>query len=299
MAPRLLLGTTLAGALLAGCSPGPATPTGLRVVSTVTQVSALARAVGGDRIALTALLTPRDDPHEYEMKPEQVSRLQGARLVLLSGAGVDRWMEQGLAAAGVAGRALDLSRAVRLRPGAGGGVDPHWWYDPGNAAAAADSIASALAGADPANGEVYRQNAESLRSRLQGADAAIHGLIDPVPVERRLLVANHDAFNYFLARYGITLVGDVVPSTDSIQAVRPADIARLVQAIRDRHVCAVFTETTLDPKLAAQIAGEAHVIVFDGRLYGDAIGEPGTRGETLEGALVENARLMAAAFRSC
>jgi hypothetical protein len=85
-----------------------------------------------------------------------------------------------------------------------------------------------------------------------------------VPPERRLFVANHDAFGYFLARYGITLVGDVVPSTDFLAAVRPA-----------------------------------HVAVVDGKLFADAIGDPGTPGGTLEGALVQNARVMAAGFTSC
>jgi zinc/manganese transport system substrate-binding protein len=109
-------------------------------------------------------------------------------------------------------------------------------------------------------------------------------------------VANHDAFNYFLARYNITLVGDIIPSTDSIQAVRPADVTRLVNAIKQRHVCAIFTETTIDTKLARQIAGEAKVKVYDGKLYGDAIDDPGKPGGTLEGALVSNGQLMAGAF---
>jgi ABC-type Zn uptake system ZnuABC Zn-binding protein ZnuA len=61
-------------------------------------------------------------------------------------------------------------------------------------------------------------------------------------------------------------------------------------------VCAIFTETTIDTKLARQIAGEAKVKVYDGKLYGDAIDDPGKPGGTLEGALVSNGQLMAGAF---
>ena len=275
---------------------------GLRVISSVTQVSALVRAVGGDRVRLTPLLTSRDDPHQFEMRPEQVSRLSQARVVFASGAGADRWLETAAASAGVSARMVRLSDRVRLRRGTGvdaSGPDPHWWYDVDNAAAATDAIAAALTAADPAGGDVYHANAAAEKQRLADADGRIHTLIDPVPPERRLFVANHDAFNYFLDRYGIKLVGDIIPSTDGVSAVRPADVAALVAAIRTLHVCAVFTETTIDSRLAAQIASEGHVKVFAGSLYGDAIGDPGSEGATLERALVHNARLMASAFGSC
>ena len=295
----LLLATVLMIPTLA-CAPStPATRGGLAVVSTVTQVSALARAVGGDRIALTALLTSRDDPHQYDLKPDQVTSLIGARVILLSGAGLDKWMNRGLQAAGAASRAVDLSASVKLRQSEAEGTDPHWWYDTDNASAAVDRIAQAFGAADPTSAAVYRSNAASAKRQLAATDRQIHALIDPIPAAKRLFVANHDAFSYFLERYQITLVGDIVPSTDSIQAVRPADIAHLVGAIRAKHVCAIFTETTIDPKLAAQVAGEARVKVVAGKLFGDSIGDPGGPGGRLDQALLSNARLMAEAFTSC
>jgi ABC-type Zn uptake system ZnuABC Zn-binding protein ZnuA len=271
------------------------------VVSTLTQVSALVRSVGGDRIALTPLLRPADDPHAYELKPVQVTSLAGAAVIFESGVQIDKWLDRGVEAAGVRDRVIDLSQSVRLRQatGADAGPDPHWWYDADNARAAIGAIASALERVDPASRDVYERNAAAERQRLDAADRDVHRAIDPIPPARRLFVANHDAFGYFLDRYGITLVGDIVPSTDSMAAVRPADIAHLVADIQRRHVCAIFTETTIDPRLAEQIGAESKAKVYDGRLYGDAIGEPGGPGGTLESALVRNGRLMAAAFTSC
>lgn len=294
----------IAGVLwLTACSGLPAAFSGKpAVITTVTQVSALVRAVGGDRIELSALLTAKDDPHDYEIKPDQVSKLGKARLIFKSGVDIDKWIDKGADAAKVKDRVRDLSQSVTLREATGQGEkgkDPHWWYDIENAKKAAGAIASALTAADSAGQDTYEKNAADLSRRLDDADRQIHGLLDPIPAARQLFVANHDAFNYFLARYGVTLVGDIVPSTDSIAAVRPADITRLVQQIKAKRVCAVFTETTIDPKLAKQIADEARVKVYDGKLYGDAIGDPGSPGETLEGALTRNAQLMADAFKSC
>lgn len=267
-----------------------------KVLTTVTQVSALVRAVGGDCVDLTALLKPTDDPHAYEMKPADVGALSSAKLIFKSGAGIDKWIDKSIASAAPNTPTQDLSKAVKLRQSSEGD-DPHWWYDVDNAKAAADAIATQLGTVDSANKDTYTKNATALKGRLDGADKQVHSLIDPIDPAKRLFVANHDAFNYFLARYSITLVGDIIPSTDTLSAVKPADTAKLIADIKSKGVKAIFTETTLDSGVANQIAQETGAKVYDGKLYGDAIGDAGSDGATLEGALVHNAQAMAAAFK--
>jgi ABC-type Zn uptake system ZnuABC Zn-binding protein ZnuA len=301
---RLLVLSAVAATALAAC--GSSTSTGstasscpkTKVLTTVTQVSALVRAVGGDCVDLTALLRPTDDPHGYEMKPADVGALSSAKLVVKSGAGIDKWIDKSIEAAAPSTPVLDLgaSGGVKLRKG-DEGDDPHWWYDVDNAKAAADAIAAKMAGVDPANKDSYMRNASAVKGRLDDADKQIRALIDPIDPARRLFVANHDAFNYFLARYNITLVGDIIPSTDTLSAIRPADTAKLIASIKAKGVKAIFTETTLDTGVANQIASETGVKVYDGKLYGDAIGDPGSDGATLEGALVHNGQAMAVAFK--
>ncbi|MGB2940007.1 MAG: metal ABC transporter substrate-binding protein [Candidatus Dormiibacterota bacterium] len=268
------------------------------MLTTVTQVSALVRAVGGDCVDLTALLRPSDDPHAYEMKPADVAALSSAKVVFKSGAGIDKWIDKSIDSAAPNTPAVDLSQVggVKLRKG-DEGDDPHWWYDVDNAKAAADAVAAKLGGIDSANKDTYIRNATALRGRLDDADKQVHALIDPIDPSKRLFVANHDAFNYFLARYNITLVGDIIPSTDTLSAIRPADTAKLIADIKSKGVKAIFTETTLDSGVAAQVARETGAKVYDGKLFGDAIGDPGSDGATLEGALVHNGQAMAAAFK--
>ena len=79
--------------------------------------------------------------------------------------------------------------------------------------------------------------------------------------------------------------------------MRPADTAKLIAEIRTRHVRAIFTETTLAGNLAQQIAAESGARVFDGKLYGDAIGWARVGGETLEGAIVHDGTVMADGFK--
>jgi zinc/manganese transport system substrate-binding protein len=76
---------------LAGC--GAVSSTGdsgrLRVVATTTQLGDLTRAVGGDAVDVHQLLRANTDPHEYEPRPSDVVAAAGARVVFLSGDGLD------------------------------------------------------------------------------------------------------------------------------------------------------------------------------------------------------------------
>jgi zinc/manganese transport system substrate-binding protein/manganese/iron transport system substrate-binding protein len=299
---RFLVLIAIAATGLVGCASSTSSSSSssgcqkIKVLTTVTQVSALVRAVGADCVDLTALLRPTDDPHAYEMKPADVGALSSARIIFKSGAGIDKWIDKSITAAAPNTPTVDLSTSVKLRQSSEGD-DPHWWYDVDNAKAAADAIAAQLGKMDPANKDTYTKNATALKGRLDDADKQVHALIDPIDPSKRLFVANHDAFNYFLARYNITLVGDIIPSTDTLSAVKPADTAKLITDIKSKGVKAIFTETTLDSGVASQIARETGAKVFDGKLYGDAIGDAGSDGATLEGALVHNGQAMASAFK--
>jgi ABC-type Zn uptake system ZnuABC Zn-binding protein ZnuA len=100
-----------------------------------------------------------------------------------------------------------------------------------------------------------------------------------VPVAERKLVTNHDAFAYFAAHYDITVLGSVLDSLSTTAQPSAQDIAGLVKKIRAAHVKAIFTESSINPKLEQQIAGEAGVKVY-ANLYGDTLGPAGSKGAT-------------------
>ena len=122
----------------------------------------------------------------------------------------------------------------------------------------------------------------------------LSAVIAQVPVDQRLLVTNHDAFTYFLDAYDITFVGSIIPSFDDNAEPSAAEIDELVANIRSTGVLAVFSEASLSPKAAETIANEAGVTVYSGddALYGDALGAPGSDGETYLGSQIHNARLI-------
>jgi ABC-type Zn uptake system ZnuABC Zn-binding protein ZnuA len=108
-------------------------------------------------------------------------------------------------------------------------------------------------------------------------------------------VTSHDAFNYFAKRYGIEVVGAIIPSQSTEAQPSAGDVARLVKQVRDEHVRAIFLESSVNPKLAKAVAKQAGVI-GNLELYGDTLGPAGSPGSTYLGMELANANAMMRGF---
>jgi ABC-type Zn uptake system ZnuABC Zn-binding protein ZnuA/ABC-type Mn2+/Zn2+ transport system permease subunit len=274
-------------ALLAGCGTdvGGAAPGQAKVVATTTQIGDFARAVGGDRAKVVQLLQPNTDPHDYEPRPSDVRETADADVVLLSGDELDHWMGQVVESAGGDPAIVDLGAREPVKlPGESTGpeasrYDPHWWHDPRNAQAAVIAIRDALTKANPEARDVYARNADAYLAKLRALDRGIASCMDRVPPDERKLVTDHDAFGYFAHRYGITVVGAVIPSQTTQAQPSAGDVARLTRLIRREGVKAVFPESSVNPKLAKAIARQTGA-TSDHELYGDTLGPKGSSGAT-------------------
>lgn len=144
-----------------------------------------------------------------------------------------------------------------------GTCDPHVWLDLHNVMYWTMLIRDTLIEADPANAETYTSNAAAYLDEL---DTLAHDFIVPmvesVPEENRILVTNHDAFGYFAAHYGFEVVGTVIPSGSTLAEPSTADVAALIDTIREANVPAIFAETTVNTSLADQIAEETGATIY-------------------------------------
>jgi ABC-type Zn uptake system ZnuABC Zn-binding protein ZnuA len=291
-----LLAALLAALVVAGCSASGGGAAGdpdgggrLRVVATTTQVADLAANVGGDRVRVTSLLKPNLDAHDYEPSPADIDAIAHADLVLENGVGLESWLHDTIASSGFRGPVVDTSQGVRLRQ-VGGAADPHIWQNPRNAQRMAATIEHALAAAEPADARAFQANLDAYTTQLQALDAEVQRQIDSLANKK--LVTNHDAFGYYIDRYGLQFVGSVIPSFDTSAELSGRDVRDLVAKIKATKVRAVFSETSLPPKTAETIAREAGVRVVEGEdaLYGDSLGPPGSDGDTYLKMLRHNTR---------
>ncbi len=257
----------------------------VKVVATTTQLGDIVREVGGRAAAVTQILRPNNNPHEYDPRPGDVEASVGAKVVFESGDGLDRWMAKIVADAGGDPVVVTLSSSnVDRVPGQSSGseasrYDPHWWHDPRNVEAAIPVIRDALTRANPGARATYAANAAAYVKQVRALDAGIRRCIATVPVAQRKLVTDHDAFGYFAKRYGIAIVGAVIPSQTTDAQSSAGSVAQLVDTIRREHVKAVFPETSVNAKLARAIASETGASPGHA-LYGDTLGPQGSPGAT-------------------
>jgi ABC-type Zn uptake system ZnuABC Zn-binding protein ZnuA/ABC-type Mn2+/Zn2+ transport system permease subunit len=285
----------LALLLLAGC--GGSSDGKPVVVATTTQIADFTRAVGGNAIDVHQILRPNTDPHEYEPRPADLKATAKAKVVFENGDGLDEWMKKVVDQAGADGNVVTLADVARTQvPGEEGeAVDPHWWHDPRNAEAAVDRIRSALGQALPADREAFDRRAAAYVGEIESLDKRIAGCIASVPAAERKLVTSHDAFNYFAKRYGIDVVGAIIPSQSTEAQPSAGDVAKLVKQVRNEHVRAIFLESSVNPKLAKAVAKQTGAI-GNLELYGDTLGRAGSRGATYLGMELANANAMMRGF---
>ena len=266
---------------LAGCGGGPGGEAP-RVVATTTQGADLARAVAGDRMHVTGLLPANADPHEHELRPQDVKALIGARLVVRSGGDVDAWLDEAIDAAGTSAPVLTLADAVAPL-----GDDPHWWQDPRNAVAAVGALRTALARVDPAGAAGYARRAAAYERRLRALDRAVARCIARVPAAQRTIVTTHDSLGYYARRYGLRVVGAVIPARTTVAQPSAGETAALIATIRREHVKAVFAERAVNPKVEAAIARESGARI--GRpLWADTLGPEGSGAATYVDSIAAN-----------
>ena len=248
------------------------------VVADIAPVHALvARVMEG--VGEPELLVPAGvSAHDLALKPSQARALRRADLVVWVGPEMSPWL----------GRVLDDAEARDLSlltvPGTQvyearddaifdtdddhdgheghddhdghdhdhDGVDPHAWLDPVNAAVWVGALAEVLSGLDPENAVTYHANADAAEAEL----AALTGQLaaDLAPARGRGLIAFHDAFQYFEARFGLSVTGAIISADDSDPG--PARLAALRDAVRDGRVACAFAEPQYNSGLLTAITEE-------------------------------------------
>lgn len=318
---------------LALCLAGTAAAAApLKVVTSFSLLEDITRQVGGEQVEVATLVGRNADAHAYEPTPGDARKLAGAQLLVVNGLQFETWLDRLQRASGFKGKTAVASEGItplrfshgeeahdhghdhdkhegkghdhgkeNAKPAADahahhdhGEWDPHAWQSLANGARYARNIAEALADADPANAQAYRQRAQAYAQKLEAVDARIKRDFAALPAERRKAVISHEAFGYFGQAYGLTFV----PVAGLSTAAEPsaADVARIIAQVRKEKVPALFVENVSSPKLVEQIARETGAKV-GGTLYSDALSEPGQPAATYLDLFEWNAKQFLDALR--
>ncbi len=257
---------------LVGCgSTSQSSDRPLSILASTSFLADIAQNVAGERAHVEALLPVGADPHAYQATPADVVKISKSTVLIVNGLDYEHFLEPLLENAD--GERLVITATAGMQAEthgaeAGSGEheagDPHMWLDPSRVVRYVENIRDGLSQADPAGEEMYKSNAAAYIAKLNELDAWIKTQVQGVPVERRLLVTNHESMGYFAERYGFTVVDTILPSFSSEASASAQEIASAVEAIKASGAPAIFLGEVENDSLAQQIAEETGVRVVTG-----------------------------------
>ena len=275
----------------------------------------MVRQIGGARVAVTTIVGPDVDSHAFQARPSDATSLRNAALVLRNGLGFEPWLDRLLGAAAPRGRVVTLTEGItpRLMDGHAHGhdhggaarrqqqhvgprqvPDPHAWQDLRLVLLYLRNIEAALSAADAPGAATYRASAQAYAARIEALDAWVRAQLGTVPEARRKIITNHDAFGYFGAAYGVTMLAPQGLSTHGEPSA--AALGGLIRQARAESISAIFLENVSNPAIIERLAREAGMRVR-GRLYADALSVPTGPAPTFEAMVRHNLGLMVPAMR--
>ncbi len=258
----------------------------LNVVATTSDLAAIAKEIGGDKITLATLAKPTEDPHFVDAKPSFISKLNRADMVIEGGAELEiGWLPA----------LLDQSRNEKIVAGAPGHVNcaqgvplldvpatldrsrgdihaagnPHFVISPSNGKIIAQTIAAALAENDPANADAYRAN---LKKFLAALDAKLAEWRQKLaPFKGRSVVAYHDSWPYFAREFGLKIELFLEPKPGIPPT--PSHLAEVITKMKAEQVNVIIVDAYLNHRTAETVARETGATVvpvtqFPGGLKG-------------------------------
>jgi zinc/manganese transport system substrate-binding protein len=261
---------------------------GLNVVASFSIIGDFAKNVGGDRVTITTIVGPDGDAHVYEPSPADATAMAKADVVLVNGLHFEGFLQRLVEASGTKATVVELTKGVtplEFKPefaeedegheaaeaGAEhdhGNIDPHAFQSIANARIYIANIAEAFCAADAAGCDSYKTNAAAYTGKLDTLEAEVKDAVAAIPPEKRTIITSHDAFGYFEHEYGLTFRAPEGISTEAEPSA--ADVARLIDQVREEKAAAVFVENITNQRLIEQIASETGLKI-GGTLYSDAL----------------------------
>ncbi len=247
------------------------------------------REIAGDRIRLTLIVPAGMDSHSFEPTPADVIRIQDADLLVCNGGVMEQWVlevadsfEEGTGPDRIV-TMMDYVDVVEEEIVEGMEAeehahedhahgeenhvheieyDEHIWTSPVNAMRLTEALAEALAGADPAYADEYRENADRYCRELLELDREFRGIV--AEGNRRLVVfGDKFPFRYFFEEYGLDYRAAFTGcSTDTEPSART--IAYLIETVRENQIPAVYHLELSSPRVSEIIGEEtgAEVLLF-------------------------------------
>jgi manganese/iron transport system substrate-binding protein len=253
----------------------PASAKKFKVVTTFTVFADMARNIVGDAAIVESITKPGAEIHNYQPTPGDILRAQSADLILWNGLNLELWFKKFFSNLSDVPSVILTEGIEPMGISEGpyrGKPNPHAWMSPNDALIYVENIKNAVVKMDPANADIYIQNARTYSEKIKAVAEPIRAAIAAIPEKDRWLATSEGAFSYLARDFGLKVL-DLWPINADQQGT-PKQVRKVIDAIRANNIRAIFSESTISPKPAQQVARETNA-KYGGVLYVDSLSEPG------------------------
>ena len=257
---------------LAWASPAMAK---LNVVATLPWIGSLAGEIGGDRIKVTTLVKPNQDPHYVEAKPSMILEVRRADLLMFNGLELE---------IGYLPVLVESSRNPMIQPGNPGYFDCSQLVEviekptvgrpehgrcapprqsplpplPRNIYRVTGGITEALARVDPGNEGFYRANLAAWQEKFREKEKQWAGY----KLKGKKFIAYHKFFEYLADEFGFEIIGYVEPKP----GIPPSAgwVERIIELAKRMKPDAILTTAyygTREVTFLSQKSGVKYIVV--------------------------------------
>ena len=248
----------------------------LNIVVTTPDLASIAKEVGGDKVEITTLARPTEDPHFVDAKPSFIVKLNKADALVEGGAELEvGWLPALLAgarneklASGQPGRIL-CNEGIRMLEvpsqltRAEGDIhpmgNPHFVVDPANARIIALHLVDAFSKLDSSSAAVFQANGKKFTATL---DAKLtEWTAKLAPFKGAKVVSYHKSWPYFAEQFGLEM--DIFLEPKPGIPPSPAHLADVIAKMKEQHARVIIVDPYLNRKTAETVARSTDATVVD------------------------------------
>lgn len=245
----------------------------LKVVTTFTIIADITKNITGDLAIVESITKPGAEIHNYQPTPRDIIKAQDADLIIHNGMGLELWFDQFYDSLDGVPIVLATKGIEPIGISTGpynGKPNPHAWMAMDSARAYVKNITEALIEYDESNSKQYQENAENYILKIEGVLLPLSKKIDIINPNERWLVTSEGAFSYLARDLGLNEL--FIWPINADQQGSPKQVKNVIDSINKNGIKVIFSESTISPKPAQQIARETN-ISYGGILYVDSLTE--------------------------
>ena len=239
------------------------------------------RLTAGTDLTVTRLVTEEVSClHDSSLTVRQMKAIEEADVVILSGAGLEEFLDDALKSAG---KVIDSSAGIELltgehhhhhegeeeesHEGHHHETDPHIWLSPAHAIKQARNICAGLSAEYPEYAAVFEENLAKLLIDLQKLEE--YGKGELAELSSREILTFHDGFAYLAHAFDIEIVEAIEEESGAEASAK--ELIHLIEEVRHHDIRAIFVETNGSGSAASIIAAEtgAHLSTLSMAMSGD------------------------------